>query len=201
MADGSIMLRGDSNLAPNSFFVVELKKDKNGHYVKDENTGHYVPKSITEIDFKSRYRQVAYKDTGEFIALKRHDEDLQKCSSINNVKFNESTGECVTEKIPIKRKDKETGEESPVKLENIQGISYDGKYTHLYQSDHEQNLGREQWKEIVVDKDGVIVGEHLVGSGFKYGEIENGAHLSEDIQFVCDCYGYGTKRKNKYLQQ
>ena len=91
-----------------------------------------------------------------------------------------------------------TLENNGEEFKNVQGMSADGKYIYLYDSNHKDKMSEEEWKVHKYNYDGKKVGEYYVYNkekeniynekGFKEREVESGYTDNNNKSYICGPY-------------
>ncbi|MBR0427158.1 MAG: hypothetical protein IJK18_03035 [Clostridia bacterium] len=164
-----------------NILIKNYKKDESSVFELNLNT-----KVITQYKIPQYYRDIAYdKNNKQLLGF------IQNNKTVTFMERSESEKR-YKEMCTITLKN--NGE----KFNNVQGMSCDGKYIYLYDSNHEDKMPKEEWKVHKFKYDGTKVGEYFVSDkeneikyneiGFKHREVESGYIDNYNNSYICGPY-------------
>ena len=169
------------NIDAGKLIIKNHNKDESSVFELDPKTTKY-----TEYKIPHYCRDLAYdKKNKQLLGF------LQDDKTVTFMERNEK-------KKKYEEKDKITLENNGEKFKNVQGMSADGKYIYLYDSNHKNKMSEEEWKVHKYNYDGKKVGEYYVYNkekeniynekGFKEREVESGYTDNNDKSYICGPY-------------
>ena len=161
--------------------IKNYNKAESSLYELDPKTTEY-----TEYKIPQYYRDIAYdKNNKQLVGF------LQNDKIVTFMERNES-------KKRYDEKKTITLENNGEEFKNVQGMSVDGKYIYLYDSNHKNKMPEEEWKVHKYNYDGKKVGEYYVYNkekeniynekGFKEREVESGYTDNFNNSYICGPY-------------
>ena len=169
------------NIDAGKLIIKNHNKDESSVFELDPKTTKY-----TEYKIPHYCRDLAYdKKNKQLLGF------LQDDKTVTFMERNEK-------KKKYEEKDKITLENNGEKFKNVQGMSADGKYIYLYDSNHKNKMSEEEWKVHKYNYDGKKVGEYYVYNkekeniynekGFKEREVESGYTDNNNKSYICGPY-------------